>query len=197
MSDSERMDWLLAEQCAPVLLGLKQANLVTLTKSRFRDARQAIASCSDELMDYEMSVSIMKESMRCYTVLIYRRESLAQMLENRDIRLFLEKNGYASTWSLEQCLDELRKRFGCVDHDVRAFPHEVGIFLGYPLRDVVAYMADMNARPVAVGAWKAYSHKEDADRLFAIYRDARASMLARMREGIALFKQIAEAAVAA
>lgn len=38
----------------------------------------------------------------------------------------------------------------------RAFPHEVGLLLGYPVADVAAFMQDGGRGAVAVGRWRCY-----------------------------------------
>ena len=55
--------------------------------------------------------------------------------------------------SLSACLDHLDKRMEETD-----FPHEIGIFLGYPLSDVLGFIN--NETCCCMGAWKVYSPKK-------------------------------------
>jgi hypothetical protein len=53
------------------------------------------------------------------------------------------------------------------------FPHEIGIFLGYPLADVISFMSDVPQKNIACGYWKVYHRPERAERIFAQIRGAR------------------------
>ena len=49
------------------------------------------------------------------------------------------------------------------------FPHEVGLFLGYPLEDVQGFEADSRAFKYA-GTWKVYGDPAEAARRMALYK---------------------------
>ena len=55
----------------------------------------------------------------------------------------------------------------------QGFPHEIGVFLGYPVEDVEGYMQNDGKNFLLVGYWKVYGEKEQALRLFASYDEAR------------------------
>ena len=50
----------------------------------------------------------------------------------------------------------------CIDDEPPAFPHEVGVLLGYPLADVLAFIAHDGRDELACGVWKAYINPESA-----------------------------------
>ena len=50
------------------------------------------------------------------------------------------------------------------------FPHEIGLFLGYPVEDVKGFINNKAARAKCVGCWKVYGDEEKARRLFNQYR---------------------------
>jgi hypothetical protein len=70
-------------------------------------------------------------------------------------------------FGLGVCLDYLKSRFS----DPGGFPHEVGIFLGYPLEDVISFSAGKSSPYTCHGYWKVYFRPEKAERTFA-YMDA-------------------------
>ena len=47
------------------------------------------------------------------------------------------------------------------------FPHEIGVFLGYPLYDVEGFIEQREC--VMMGYWKVYRYPSAARRLFALY----------------------------
>lgn len=47
------------------------------------------------------------------------------------------------------------------------FPHEIGVFLGYPLYDVVGFIENAGRNFTCCGCWKAYGDPSAAQRHFA------------------------------
>ena len=50
------------------------------------------------------------------------------------------------------------------------FPHEVGLFLGYPYDDVMAFIEHEGRDYLCCGCWKVYSHREQAEACFERYK---------------------------
>lgn len=74
-------------------------------------------------------------------VYVYRQEALAALLAQADVQAFLRAMGYGDT-SPDGALAFLRQRLT----ESPCFPHEIGVFLGYPLSDVIAFHARRRAR---------------------------------------------------
>ena len=53
------------------------------------------------------------------------------------------------------------------------FPHEIGVFLGYPLPDVIAYIRNGGRNCLCCGCWKVYFDEHGARRTFARFRKCR------------------------
>ena len=51
-----------------------------------------------------------------------------------------------------------------------SFPHEIGLFIGYPPSDVKSFMEDPSNGVKCSGCWKAYSNECEAKRLFDEYK---------------------------
>ena len=51
-----------------------------------------------------------------------------------------------------------------------AFPHEIGLFLGYPPDDVRGFMDHRDVGCKCVGTWKVYGDAAAAQKAFARYR---------------------------
>ena len=80
---------------------------------------------------------------------------------------------------LNECIDALARRVHCGEE----FPHEIGVFLDYPLEDVVGYIENRGDRALCSGCWKAYSNADEARRRFALYRKCREVYLRCYRKG--------------
>lgn len=65
----------------------------------------------------------------------------------------------------------------------REFPHEIGVFLDYPLEDVQGFMANGGAGAVCQGCWKAYGDAQEAYRRFRLYGKCREVYLSCYRRG--------------
>ena len=50
------------------------------------------------------------------------------------------------------------------------FPHEIGVFLGYPLEDVMGFIHHNGKNFQLSGMWKVYGNKEDAEEKFGKYK---------------------------
>ncbi len=67
----------------------------------------------------------------------------------------------------------------------QGFPHEVGLFLGYPPADVDGFMHRKQACKLS-GIWKVYDDVEGASRQFARCKHCTEVYLQRYRQGYSL-----------
>lgn len=111
---------------------------------------------------------------------LYREEALCETLGRPDVQAFLMALGYQSL-AVEEALRILRQR---LSED--SFPHEVGVFLGYPLPDVVGFMRHGGRECLCSGCWKVYANEHEARRAFARLRKCREVYARRFAEGYPL-----------
>ena len=78
----------------------------------------------------------------------------------------LKRFGYGMK-SSDRCVVDLVKRINSSDE----FPHEIGLFLGYPPSDVEGFIKNPNEGYYEVGYWKVYSDVESARRAFKRYKE--------------------------
>ena len=71
------------------------------------------------------------------------------------------------------------------------FPHEIGLFLGYPLEDVTGFIAAGGAEYRCSGCWKVYGDVEQAQHLFRRYAACRKRYLAMASSGLTLGEMLA------
>ena len=86
-------------------------------------------------------------------VLFYNPSALASTLSEKGNRQWLASLGYPESGTAAEYLSELRHRFSG-----STIPHEVGVFIGYPLKDVEGFMRRLPATPLhgRHGAWRIY-----------------------------------------
>ena len=93
---------------------------------------------------------------------LYRPDALRRDLENSDARDILRDCGYEACCRAESCLS-------CLIGKMRSsadFPHEVGLFLGYPPEDVRGFMENRAAGFKLIGCWKVYGDVDAAREKF-------------------------------
>ena len=93
---------------------------------------------------------------------LYRERELDETLHRSDVQALLSRYGYSdfSVPSALRCLSErLRAAPG--------FPHEIGVFLGYPLEDVIGFIVNSGRNYLCSGCWKAYGNEREARHAFA------------------------------
>ena len=66
----------------------------------------------------------------------------------------------------DELLDQLAERL-CCEGD---FPHEIGVFLGYPLADVIGFIQNRGKNFTACGYWKVYTDPTAAQAEFDRYK---------------------------
>ena len=95
----------------------------------------------------------------------------------------LERRGYPTGAGLAALLRHLRRRLLWRE----GFPHEIGLFLGYPPEDVQGFLADPGGgRCKLCGHWKVYHDVEGARRQFARFDRSREALCSRLRAGMTL-----------
>ena len=89
-------------------------------------------------------------------------------LNRPGVARFLKQYGYENT-EPEQCLALLKKRFEASED----FPHEIGIFLDYPLGDVIGFIQNGGQNYKCSGCWKVYCNECEALKMFQKYHKCR------------------------
>ncbi len=102
-------------------------------------------------------------------IYVYRKSHLEADLNRPGVRRFLTKYGYEHM-DVEYALGLLKERL----KESGSFPHEIGLFLGYPLGDVIGFINNAGKNCKCMGCWKVYCNECEAVKKFAKYRKCRA-----------------------
>jgi hypothetical protein len=151
---------------APVISGLRCAILLNLSRpgedmrSRWESARSEISAMTP------VEFAEISATERSVLVMVYRPELMLRAIEPDEIRKFLSRLGYESFDSASSCIARLKERFKS------EVPHEMGIFLGYPLEDVLGFIDNGGRNFKYLGYWKVYGDKRSAIEKFREYRKA-------------------------
>ena len=97
----------------------------------------------------------------------------------------LDMHGYAGH-KPAQCVARLARRL----HESHDFPHEIGLFLGYPPEDVSGFIENKAACAKCVGCWKVYGDEEAARKRFAKYEKCTAVYCVLWEKGRSMVRMI-------
>ena len=180
-----RMALLLAIHCAPILSGSKAANIMTVTVHEFDRIGYLLQGTG-------IRYRFLKTKGDKGILYLYREKRLRQYLEQEEIQEFLSEYGYDEV-NIAKMLNLLSKRIRMYNDQDAVFPHEIGVFLEYPLGDVKGFLANEGKNFMYSGYWKVYQDLQGAVRRFIQYDMERELTIQALMQG----KTIREIALAA
>lgn len=154
---------MIVQFCSPAMAGLKVANLFSYRYSKRSQVIQSVMYYNKMLNEKGLYFKILKCQEGMALIYVYRFNKLRTILADKKVRQFLMELGYYD-FSMESCFQMLKENL--LQNE---FPHEIGIFLGYPLPDVQAFMDNKGQGHKSVGHWKVYFNEEEAQLLFQKY----------------------------
>ena len=133
----QKLDTLLASHTAPTLMGVKPANLVSLP--RFETFEQMVRNYNTHLNQQDIYFHPVCQCNCKQLLLVYRKSELINTLCQSQKRAFLLSYGYPvyHKTNVELYFDEILSYLAQRILSTKGFPHEIGIFLGYPLERCV------------------------------------------------------------
>ncbi len=168
------------QNSSPTLAGIKTGSLFTCAYESRESMDADVSEFNRRLKDKGIEIVILKYERRAL-IYIYRRTQLSKDLTHPKARQILVERGY-DTGNLDSCIRQLKKRFsGYVE-----FPHEVGLFLGYPPEDVEGFIRFNGKNCKCFGCWKVYGNTEAAHQCFERFKQCTACYCERYHHGCPL-----------
>jgi hypothetical protein len=164
-----------ANSCMPTLLNEKPSSLVCFQKKYIEDKESFFLILKEESGQFKCYYKVLYENETAFYVIIYQREFLKKVLDRYCNNGILKENGYRKGQeNFDYNLLHFKVRFQCFKENKRNdFPHEVGIFLGYPIIDVEEFIKNKGENYMLCGYWKVYHNVEEAGRTFELFRRQR------------------------
>lgn len=156
---------LLVRHCSPTLAGLKTGNMFTCEFADDFEMRNCVRCWNHMLVKKGLRVLPLRFRKNRALVYVYRPSKLSQDLKYDRAGKILRDRGY-ETGEADACIMELINRL----RKNEEFPHEIGLFLGYPPEDVQGFIENRAADCKCVGCWKVYGDADTAQKLFAKYK---------------------------
>lgn len=162
------LDKYLIEHCSPTLASLKTANLFSLDTGSEENLEANVDRLNSRLEIKGVQLMILKKEGNRALIYVCRKKHLQEDLEKPGVASFMELYGYEST-DADKAIETLAERLKNVDD----FPHEIGLFLGYPLGDVIGFIANAGRNSKCSGCWKVYCNECQAIKKFAQFEKCR------------------------
>ncbi|MDR1411078.1 MAG: DUF3793 family protein [Spirochaetaceae bacterium] len=154
---------MIIRHCSPVLLGCKPAALFALGTDD--------PGLLSGFMPPGTGCMVVRRQKAGLLVFLFDRAMLEKTVLDDPIHGTLVGMGYPPGGSLSVFLAHLQRRF-----EYQKCPHEVGLFLGYPLDDVLGFIRHRGSNYKLCGVWKVYGDPELAKKQFRQYELCRNRM---------------------
>lgn len=174
-NEDRKMEVLLAIHCSPVLRGIKAANSITV------DINES-SRIGDLLDETGISHRFLRTIENKGILYLYRERAITNYLSSKGIRNFLQGYGYQNG-NLAGMLDRLSDRLHRYSKGRISFPHEIGVFLEYPLDDVKGFLENNGKNSFCSGYWKVYHNVPETLQKFRQYDKERDFVMRKLIEG--------------
>lgn len=154
---------LLIDYASATLAKKKIGNLFNLQNTKNLDYERMVFEWNELLNEKNVYVEILNKTSSFTQIYTYRPDKLKKLLEEENIQTFLRDLGYRTN-NLALCIDQLKDRI-----KNNPFPHEIGIFLGYPYEDVLGFIENNGNKFLVNCYWKVYQDKEEKLKIFNSY----------------------------
>ncbi len=159
------MEELIVRHCAPTLAGLKTGNLFGCQAEDEKCLLAGIRQVNRQFASRGIRLIPIRSRGGKVLIYMYRPQKLKEDLADGTARKILAAQNYPVSQE-GKCVAYLIRRL----ENCEVFPHEIGLFLGYPPEDVEAFMEHGAAGAKYTGAWKVYGNVEAAKRNFARFK---------------------------
>lgn len=166
---------LIIRHCAPTLANLKTGSLFVCPITDRPSFFSSLRSLNELLVPKGLRALPLRIREHSALVYLYRPSRLKKDLEDPAAIKILQDHGYSC---YGKCLPKLIERVRASEE----FPHEIGLFLGYPPEDVQGFL---DHRPCKCsGCWKVYGDENKAKKTFDLYKKCERVYCQQLARGI-------------
>lgn len=164
MNDRDYIEKFLVYNLSIVIEGSKPSATVTLKKDCDNTYGKWMKCGREFIETIGLNYVVLREDTSSAILLIYNPEILKSYLFTDKSYQFLTGIGYPLEQTLGSYLVKLKERYS-----IYHCPHELGVFLGYPINDVEDFMKCTSKQCLMCGYWKVYNDLDHAVRVFEKY----------------------------
>ena len=174
-------EWLneqIAMQCAPLLAGLKPSNLLIIPMGMEAVLRHSLRGT-------RIAMYLLSEYDGKQVFLLYKVNELIVYLTEQNVQRLLLDLGYEGG-ELYSLLQRVSKKYTAHKQEKEAFPHELGLLLGYPAVDVKGFMEQAGKNFLYSGYWKVYGNVRETVLLFKEFGRAKEYVVRLVKQGYSI-----------
>ncbi len=187
---SEDLEFQIIHSCAPVLVGIKPAGMFAVSRDQYPYLTRNVRVLNKKLNSSGLYFLIICRCSAHELLFVYNKSKVNQILKDCNIQSYLLTKGYEQPFTVEKSIFQLQSAFFLRE----GFPHEVGIFLGYPLADVIGFEKNKGKNFKCCGFWKVYGNISDAYNRFFSYSKCTNSLMYLYATGKKTFEELCLAA---
>lgn len=185
LDDKSYITMLIAYNISPTIEGLKPSSLMVFRSDTDRNTFFIWDTYKEDIKnDLGIDYYELKKTEKSIHILFYNKAKLNSVLKDNKNISFLNRFGYLSDMNTLELLGLLKQRYENI------CPHEIGIFLGYPISDVIAFMECPNRKCAMTGYWKVYNDLERAKKTFESYDNAKAKIANHIYKKVVIGKKV-------
>lgn len=156
---------LLIDYCSPTLAGIKSGSLFNCVCNNSSELNFILEIWNEQLNPKGVNIAALKIANGSALLYVYRERQLVKDFKKEGVSEFLTECGYDAS-NIPLCIKRLSVRI----NKSSGFPHEIGLFLGYPLGDVTGFIENNGKNSLYTGYWKVYCNKNEAIKTFEKYK---------------------------
>ncbi len=169
---------LLILHCSPTLAGMKAGSMFSCAYRSAEELKDDIRHANHILVPKGLRVLPLCRKKDRALIYVFRPKAIEKVLEDERAVSVLEGQGYQDI-RVSSCIARLMGRL----KEEGEFPHEIGLFLGYPPEDVWGFIENKACGHKCVGCWKVYGDEAEAKKTFARYRKCTAVYCSLWEQG--------------
>lgn len=156
---------LIVATCSPTMAGLKTGNMFNCPLKSKEELKENIRKLNKILVPRGVRILPLKISKDKALLYMYRPTLLRNDLNDTLAIKILSDMDYPID-NTDCCIVKLIDKLKAYED----FPHEIGLFLGYPAEDVHGFIKNCAKCAKCVGTWKVYGDEKQAIKKFKAYK---------------------------
>ena len=133
--------------------GIKPSEIISASKEQYQNCK---------ILRKFIEFRIVIHNPNKLRLFIFNKNALENSLNNKHVLKQLIRLGYPKDFDIDSYVDLLISRI----KDGDEFPHEIGFFLGYPVKDVLGFMEVINLPHTKTLGWKMYGNTKSSENFY-------------------------------
>jgi hypothetical protein len=162
---------------------MKTGNLFNCKVENNNVLKNEVAKLNTLLNPKGVYVCLLKLNCGRALIYVFRPDKLKNDLAKDEAKILLNKSGYRCE-NLYDDINHLSERIS----DCSEFPHEIGLFLGYPIEDIKGFIEHKGKNCLCTGCWKVYCNECEAIKTFKKFKKCTDVYCRKLKEGLSIMQ---------